>query len=84
MDTREAHQVIRKVAKEHGVSKRTVVREIEIAIKEAIATCRENNDVVALREWEAMSSSGRVPNAYEVVAYFRDKIKKELEQQDNW
>lgn len=77
MEIHDARRVIKKVAKQYGVPERTVVREIEFTIRNAIEQARAEGNTGALQEWSSVPCAGDIPNAYEAVAYLAEKFRKE-------
>lgn len=65
MDIKQARRAIRKVAKKNGTTEQAVVSEIEKAIQAAV----EGADGQTLARWEQIPCSGKIPNAYELIAY---------------
>lgn len=56
------------------VAYETVIKNIEDAIDDAIATCVQNNDEVALAMWGQIPCVGDIPTPLELLAYLGEKV----------
>lgn len=61
-----------KLAKQKGISERTVRQEIEIAIQKAM----KSPDPQAQTFWKAIPHKGEQPTPEEVIAYIADMVKE--------
>ena len=58
----------------HGVSTNQVVKEIELAINEAM----RESDIAVRLFWEQVPRKGRTPTAVELIAYIVDILNGEI------
>ena len=70
MSIMEAQEVIKLVAKNHGVAYEDVIKEIELCITEAM----QNPDPLVQERWKYIPRSGKRPTALEFVAFMRHII----------
>ncbi len=70
MDYLGAIAAIEKIAEKEGVSVNEVIREIDLAIEEAM----QNPDPLVQARWTLIPCAGDKPTAIEFIAYMRGKI----------
>ncbi len=65
----EKESVLEIVAKRNGVSVEQVEAEVQIAIREAIRTSWENNDVRAMEMWNTITNGTGMCTAAELIEF---------------
>lgn len=71
MDTLAAKRAIKHIANQQGTSFEEIVREIDLAIDEAIKA----SDDAALERWSQIPCCGERPTAVELIAYIGRKLR---------
>ena len=71
MDTAKAKEALQKLAKQMGVSEKTLHYEIKIAITEA----RKSSELQAQTFWKSIPHKGEQPTPEEVIAHIADMVK---------
>ena len=66
--------VIKKVAKQHGVS----CEQVRNDIKEAIRIGMASKDPIAKENWRKISKNGREPTVEEVIAFLALEVEANL------
>ena len=67
----KTENIIRQIAKAHGVSPAEVKMEIQFAIQEAM----KSDDPVARSHWEKISPNGEEPTIEQFLSYIVNQIK---------
>lgn len=70
MDYLGAMVAIEEVAEKEGISVNEVIREIDLAIEEAM----QSSDPLVRARWTLIPCAGDKPTALEFIAYMRGKI----------
>lgn len=73
--TEKAYNAIREVAGKEGVTVDCVVRDMELAIREAWLRAKRNDDRAALSAWAEIPCEGALPTALELVAYLGERVR---------
>lgn len=72
MDIAKAKKILKKLAKQKGISEMDIQQEIEIAIREAM----KSPDPQAQAFWKSIPHKGEQPTPEEVITYIVNKVKK--------
>ncbi|TWH60272.1 hypothetical protein DesLBE_4704 [Desulfitobacterium sp. LBE] len=72
MDTAKAKRALKKLAKQKGISKKEIYREMEIAIAEAMT----NPEPQAQAFWKSIPHRRGQPTPEDIIAYIADRVKE--------
>lgn len=69
-----ASKALKEVARREGVPLEEVLREVSLCIAEGMNRCREEKNVAALRQWDAIPKAGEIPTPVELVSYLSGQV----------
>ncbi len=76
MKQKKVRDIIRMVAKERGVSERMIVRKMELALADGIASAYRTGNQEKIAMWESIPCKGEIPTAVEFIAWASNSIGK--------
>ena len=74
MNRKRAKRVVKKIAKQRGITENEVISEIEYAIMDAYQRKEALADKNGTSLWNEIPHVGEIPTAYELIAYLSEKL----------
>lgn len=72
------NQIIRQIAKEHGVTPQEVKADIKKVIREAMILNAASNNTVTKKLWQQISPIGKEPSIEEFLKFCTSKVSRQI------